>query len=536
MMRTPRSHLAIRAALVVTMVLGVGVVTGFAQYVGQLADWKEPATLRPQTTCSSLRSLTTYDFGIDSATLVPAQGDVPEFCHVQGQILPEIRFEVSLPTAWNGRFYMFGNGGFAGERFDNQGRLYRRNNGVQHGFAVAATNTGHDAVREPGASFVQNPQKLIDFAYRSVHMTATTAKSVIRAYYEAPPNKSYFEGCSEGGRQGMILAQRFPDDFDGLALGSGVINFVGNYVDGRNRALAAENISLDNIRLVADELYKQCDGRDGLVDGLIEDPRKCEFSPLEDVRRCQAGKPDKSCLTDEQALAFDKIYTGVRANGSQWYPGLPPASEVFAPTDQGTMRSGWDPWQISGTDPLKSNKRIWGESFFRYMATPGTPVDYLSFDPNRDLDKLRPLASLMNATDPDLSRFKNRGGKILQSWGFAEPALNPLMGIDYYDQVKATIGPSTTDFYRLFMIPGGFHCGGGVGLTHIDTLTPLVNWVERGVAPDRVVGERRVQGKVTRTRPLFPYPQTAKYTGSGSIDAAANFVCTAPDTSPTSSR
>ena len=521
---------AMTGVLTLAMTAAIGVATSDAQYTGLLENWTEPATLGPKTTCSSLRSLTTYDFGIDTATLVRAEGDRPEFCHVQGQIQPEIRFEVSLPTAWNGRFYMFGNGGFAGESFTAPGRLYRRDNGVKHGFAVAATNTGHDAVREPGASFAQNPQKLIDFAYRSVHMTATTAKSIMRAYYETPPTRSYFEGCSEGGRQGMTLAQRFPDDFDGLALGSGVINFVGNYVDGRKRALAMEKVSLDNIRVVADVLYAQCDAKDGLADGLIDDPRVCGFNPVRDVPRCKPGEggANAKCLTLERAEAFQTIYTGLEINGTEWYPGLPPAAEVFAPTSDGKTRSGWDPWQISGTDPLQSNKRMWGESFFKYMATPGSEIDYKSFDPTRDIAKLEPLARLMNALDPDLTRFKARGGKILQSWGFAEPALNPLMGINYYDSVKGKMGPSTTDFYRMFMIPGGFHCGGGVGITDIDTLTPLVNWVEHGLAPDRIVGERRLNGKTLRTRPICPYPQMEKYNGTGSIDEAANFVCAVP--------
>ena len=526
---THHRHALRLAVLTIAMTLAVGVTGSQAQYTGQLEEWKEPASLRPKTACSSLRGLTTYDFGIDTATLVPAQGDRPEFCHVRGLIMPEIRFEVSLPTAWNGRFYMFGNGGFAGESFTQPSRLYKRDNGVKHGFAVAATNTGHDAVREPGASFAQTPQKLVDFAYRSVHMTSTTAKTIMRAYYQQPPNKSYFEGCSEGGRQGMILAQRFPDDFDGLALGSGVIDFVGNYVDGRKRAIALEKVSLDNVKLVADTLYGQCDAKDGLTDGLIDDPRACGFNPVRDVPRCEAGQPNsKTCLTLEQAEAFQTVYSPLEVNGTEWYPGLPPAAEVFVPTASGELRSGWDPWQIGGADPLKSNKRIWGESFFKYIATPGSEVDYQSFDPSRDLSKLEPLAELMNALDPDLTRFKARGGKILQSWGFAEPALNPLMGLKYYESVKKTMGPSTTDFYRMFMIPGGFHCGGGAGITDVDTLTPLVNWVERGVAPERIVGQRKVGGSVVRTRPLCVYPAMEKYKGSGSIDDAANFVCAAP--------
>ena len=214
----------VRLTACLACVVGAGATFGTREAVAQpqsanFENWKEPLKGRaPKASCDHLRALTSYDFSIDSAVTVPAQGEVPEFCLVQGLILPEVRFEVALPKEWNGRLYMFGNGGYAGESLASPGRLANRNSAIGRGFATAQTNTGHDASREPLGTFASNPQKLADYAYRAVHVTAMTAKTVIRAYYDVPAAKSYFVGCSTGGRQGLISAQRFPDDFDGIVV------------------------------------------------------------------------------------------------------------------------------------------------------------------------------------------------------------------------------------------------------------------------------------------------------------------------------
>lgn len=467
----------------------------------------------PNAACRDLRALTGYDLSIDSATIIGAS------CFVRGQIQPEVRFEVALPGSWNRRLYMFGNGGFAGEPFTQPGRVLRRDAALAQGFAVAQTNTGHDGAREPLASFAVSPQKLIDYAYRAVHVTALTAKQLVRAYYGSPPSRSYFEGCSTGGRQGLVSAQRFPEDFDGIVAGAPVLDFTGTMVQfvKIQQALAATPRLEEKVALVSRKVYEKCDALDGLSDGLIDDPRRCPFDPSVDLPACSA-EASASCLTAAESNALRAVY-GAAAS----FPGFPVGAEVAAQTPSGP-RSGWDPWLVTRDGQPPTEVRF-AESFFKHMVTPGTEVNWQSFDPDRDMEKLRTVGALLDATETDLARFRARGGKILMYFGWADPGLNPLMGVSYYERVRETMGAGTADFFRLFMAPGMFHCGGGVGPSPADALTPLVEWVERGVAPDRLPGVLRSGEQVLRARPLCPYPQVAKYKGSGSVDDAASFSC-----------
>lgn len=491
-------------------------------------SWQDAAKPRaPVLACGHLRALTNYDVSIDAATVVPAQGEVPEFCLVQGQIVPEVRFEIALPTAWNGRLFMYGNGGFAGEPFTAGGRIGIRNQAIRRGFVTAATNTGHDAAREPLATFAANPQKLIDYAYRAVHVTAMTAKTIARAYFEAPVQRSYFVGCSTGGRQGLISAQRFPDDFDGIVVGAPVLDFTGTMVHfaAINQALSAAPISLDRVGMIADRVYGTCDGLDGVKDGLIEDPRRCPFDVGKDIPLCSGPADASACMTEAQVKALRLIYGGVTVDGATVMPGFPVGAEAAVPSASG-RRSGWHPWIIAeGQQPVALQ---FAESFFKEMATPGAPIDWRTFDPQRDGGRLAPIAALLNATDPDLSRFRKRGGKILMYFGWSDPALNPMMGVGYYERMRQAMGAGTEDFFRLFMMPGVLHCSGGLGPSEFDAITPLVAWVEQGVAPERLIATRRQGGKPVRTRPLCPYPMTAVFKGAGSIDDAASFGCAAP--------
>jgi hypothetical protein len=501
-----------------------------AQPTAQFENWKEQTPPKaPKAACADLRALTGYELSVDTAVLVPAQSGAPEFCRVEGQVLPEVRFEVSLPTAWNGRLYMFGNGGFAGESLAVGGRVARRNVAVSKGFAVAQTNTGHDGAREPLASFASNSQKLIDYAYRAVHVTAMTAKQLARAYYDTPPARAFFDGCSTGGRQGLISAQRFPEDFDGIVVGAPVLDFVGTMVHYSKvqQALASGPLSEEKVKLVAEQVYKKCDAVDGASDGLITDPRACRFDPAADLPRCTTASSG-ACLSDGDVATLNAIYGGVVVNGKQVFSGFPIGAEVFA-SSPGGPRSGWDPWIIRSGQPSVSFQ--FSETFFKYMATPGTEMDVRTFDAERDLAKLERISALLNATDPDLGAFRKRGGKILMYFGWADAGLNPLMGLNYYERVRETMGPQTPEFFRLFMMPGVFHCAGGVGPHFVDTLTPLVEWVERGIAPERIVASQRDGGKTTRTRPLCPHPMVAKYAGTGSLDDAASFSCVAVGTS-----
>ena len=509
-----------------------------AQNNSQFRSWKPGALagalqVKPREACQALVALTGYEFAVISATVLPATADTPGFCRVWGQIPPEIRFEVDLPAVWNGRLYMFGNGGYAGEALDGRGRVANAQRGLARGFVVAQTNTGHDAATEPLGSFAASPQKLIDYAFRAVHVTALTAKRLAQAYYGTAPRRSYFDGCSTGGRQGLISAQRFPDDFDGILVGAPVLDFTGTMIGYATiqRALAAAPIAPAKLKILADAVYAKCDAADGLADGLIDDPRRCAFRPAADLPACPDDADGPACFTAAQLKALETVYGGTKRSGADFFPGQQFGTEIAPPGAAGPMSAGaWVPWLI-GPANAQSIQTSFGETFFRYLAfgRPNLKYDWTSFNVDTDLDKVQWASTLLDATDPDLSRFRARGGKILSYHGWADPALNPLMAIRYYESVLARLGPTTPGFYRLFMVPGMLHCSGGVGVSSFDAFTPLVEWVENGAPPDTIVGSRTVDGKVSRTRPLCPYPQVARYKGLGSIDDAASFACAAPE-------
>jgi feruloyl esterase len=521
-MRQPMS--CVSGACLATLLFAAGALAQPAQFEG----WKEDRPLvAPTRACGALRALSGYEFAIDIAESVPAQAAAPAFCRVQGLIQPEIRFEVSLPVAWNGRLYMFGNGGFAGEPLAAGFRAGRRNLAVTKGFVAAQTNTGHDGTREPLATFAATPQKLSDYAYRAVHVTALAAKTLARAYYGSAPAFSYFDGCSTGGRQGLIAAQRFPDDFDGISVGAPVLDFTGtmaHYV-GVTRALQAGPVSEAKVKVLADATYARCDSADGVADGLITDPRTCGFDPDRDVPRCPPGAAGDTCLTAAEVASVKVLLGDLVVGGRRRFPGFPIGAEAAGPTPNGP-RTGWDPWIIRTGQPTIAFSFM--ESFFKHMATPGAEIDWKTFDAERDMATLDAIGTLLNATDPDLSAFRSRKGRILMWYGWADPALNPRMGLEYYERVSETMGKGTPEFFRLFMMPGVFHCSGGVGPDRLDTMTPLVAWVERGAAPDRLVASQRAGDKTTRTRPLCPHPQVATYKGQGSADMAESFVCAVP--------
>jgi feruloyl esterase len=400
---------------------------------------------------------------------------------------------------------------------------------LKHGFAVAATNTGHEALLEPLASFAVDRQKLLDYAYRAVHVTAMAAKQMVNTFYQAPVSHSYFDGCSTGGRQGLMSAQRFPEDFDGIVVGAPVLNFSGSLLRHvwRAQAIQTAPITKEKLSIVAERIYAKCDKLDGLADGLIDDPRKCPFHPATDLPMCSGDVDAPSCFTTAQIKTLEKIYDGVKINGKQFFPGQPLGAEIQAMGPNG-MSSGWEPWTITQTG--RSLDAQFGESFLRYIAfsKPDPQFDLSKFNFDSDVEKMSSTARLMDATDADLSRFQARGGKLVMYFGWADPALTPFMGIDYYEKVEAQMGLSTTDFFRLFMVPGMFHCRGGVGVSTFDALTPVVQWVEKTVPPDHIIGSRVLDEKVIRTRPLCPYPQVGKYKGSGSIEDASNFACAKP--------
>ena len=526
---------AARAALgAVTVMTAVAAchAQDFADLKRALVDYSK-AESEPRKPCEALARFKSKEIARISATMVPA-GEAAGHCRVTGLISPEIAFEVSLPTKWNGRFYMIGNGGHAGEAMDAPARVDQRNAALRIGFAFAQTNTGHDASKEPGASFVMsNPQKAIDYAYRAVHLTATTAKEVTKEYYGRSVSRAYWNSCSNGGRQGLIEAQRFAGDFDGIVAASPWVDQTGFTIGAmwNQKALSTAPVTPAKLALVGEKVIEKCDAIDGLKDGLIDDPRKCAFDPARDVPACSDGSDRPDCLTAAQAEAIAKVYSGPMSHGRGVFPGYMPGSEaVISNLFGGGSGSGWLNVIVATRPGAKPADFNLAEGTMRYLVpTPPKPdYDYQTFDFDRDIHLLDYWSTQADAKNPDLSKFRKHGGKLIMTYGWADSILQPLMGVNYYEQALAKNGPDTPEFFRLFMAPGMAHCGGGIGPDRHDSMTAVIDWVEKGKMPESMLASRVVNDQVVRTRPLCPYPQVARYSGEGSIDEAANFRCVTP--------
>jgi hypothetical protein len=495
-------------------------------------DYDTP-TLRPSAACARLAGFETEGLVEIEAQAIPAEEGAPAHCRVTGRLAPEITFEVGLPDAWNGRFYMIGNGGHAGQDPGSPQNRAQRAVAMRHGFATAATDTGHRALEEPGATFVlSNPQKAIDYAYRAVHLTAVTAKALADQHYGRPVQYAYWNSCSNGGRQGLIEAQRYPGDFDGIIANAPWVDQTGFALGAiwTQRALTEAPVPAEKLGLVADHVMATCDAVDGLRDGLIDDPRQCDFDPARDVPACQTGRDEASCLTPEQADTLAKIYTGPVSRGRPVFPGFMIGSEAVRRAPSGEATSGWLNLIVPAQpDDTPAVFRL-GEGTMQYLvfSPPRPDYDVLSFDFDHDLGVTERWAQAVNADDPDLADFRERGGKLLMTYGWADAVLQPMAGVDYYERVLETNGSETPDFARLFMVPGMAHCAGGVGPDQHDSMTAMIDWVEADVPPESLVASQVVDGTVVRTRPLCPYPQVARYNGSGSIDEAENFSCRLP--------
>ena len=493
------------------------------------------AELTPARSCESLAAYRGDEITEIRAEAIPAQEDSPAHCRVTGVLAPEIAFEVSLPDRWNGRFYMIGNGGHAGEALDDPLRVSQRNGAIRLGFAFAQTNTGHDARKEPGGTFVlSNPQKAIDYAYRAVHLTATTAKAITAHYYGKPVARSYWNSCSNGGRQGLIEAQRYPEDFDGLVVNAPWVSQTGFTIGAlwNQRAMSKVQLTPGKLLLLAGKVMEKCDAIDGLRDGVIDDPRRCDFDAARDVPSCASGPSSDECLTSEEAQAINDVYRGPHtSSGKPIFPGFMPGSEaLYVGFGSPTPASAWLNFIVPATPDGRAADFNLAENTMRYLVfdPPRPDWDYRTFDFDRDTALLDEWAKKVNADSTDLTAFQQRGGKILMTYGWADQVLQPMMGVNYYEEVLARYGEKTKDFFRLFMVPGMAHCADGHGTDRFDAVTAVIDWVEKGKAPDVLLASRVVDGKVVRTRPLCPYPQVARYTGSGSIDDAANFRCVDP--------
>ncbi len=500
----------------------------FADLKSALVDYSK-AELAPRKACDAMANFKSKEIVRINAATIPAGTAAPLYCKVTGVLAPGIAFEVSLPAKWNGRFYMIGNGGHAGENMEDPGRVSQRNEALRLGFAFAQTNTGHDSSKEPGGSFVlSNPQKAIDYAYRAVHLTAITAKDMTKSYYGKAVSKAYWNSCSNGGRQGLIEAQRYPEDFDGVIANAPWVDQTGFTIGAmwNQKALNEAPVSAAKMSMLAGKVMEKCDAVDGLKDGLIDDPRKCSFDARRDAPSCRPGTDSADCLTDAQAEAIMKVYGGPVSNGKPFFPGYMLGSEAVV--NGGT--SNWMNMIVAGQPNAKPADFNLAEGTMRYLVPvpPKPDYDYKTFDFNRDIPLLNDWSKKADAKNPDLSKFRKEGGKLLMTYGWADQILQPMMGVKYFEDAVLKNGPDTTDFFRLFMVPGMSHCSGGIGTDRFDPMTALVNWVEKGTAPATLPASRVVNGQVVRTRPLCAYPKVARYSGQGSIDDAANFSCVAP--------
>jgi hypothetical protein len=495
------------------------------------------ATLgRPNTTITTAESVTGGSF---KPPMGPAMENLPAFCRVAGVIKPasdsEIMFEVWLPSSgWNGKFYGVGNGGFAGSiAFPGLAPALRR------GFATAATDTGHEAGVTDAKWALGHHEKVVDFGYRAVHETAETAKAVIAAFYGDGPKKSYFSSCSNGGREALMEAQRYPADYDGIVAGAPANNWTHLISSGtwESQALVSDTanyIPASKLPALEAAALSACDANDGVKDGVIENPAACHFDPS--VLLCK-GDESNSCLTEAQLGTLKKIYTGPQdSKGKPMYIGYSPGGEPGP--------NGWGGW-ISGGGAGKSLQYAFGTNFFKYMVFDNPDWDINTFSVEHDMkvadDK---VGQILNATDANLKKFKDRGGKLIVYHGWSDAAIPPTNAIEYYRSVVAKMGAKQTDqFVRLFMVPGMQHCGGGPGPNSFgqtsevdsdaqhDINRAVEQWVENGVAPAQIIATKYKTANpasgVERTRPLCPYPQVAQWKGSGSTDDAANFTCAA---------
>lgn len=485
--------------------------------------------------CRDLRAQSDFDVAIVSARPIAAADGVPAHCRVDGVIRPEIGFQVNLPASWNGRFYMHGNRGYAGVRADTGRAATDRDAALAQSFATAFTDTGHDSATKPLATFAFNdPGQEIDYAFRAVHLTAETAKRLIRTYYGRPQAHAYWDGCSTGGREGLISAQRYPADFDGIIAGSPILNFADTQIAGvwneLSLSAAEPRLAIGQLDTLAAVIYARCDALDGLRDGLIDDPRRCPFDPLADLPSCE-GEPVESCFTESQRNALARVYGGVVSNGKPYFPGQPVGAEAegVSSFDDSSSASGWAVWLISPSGG-PGVQGLFGRSFLENLAFDVDRADYdwTGFDFDSDPQRMDRIRRILDATDPDLTAFARAGRRMIGYFGWADAALNPVMMTGYYEKVAASVDREIGEFYRLFMVPGMFHCRGGLGPDRFDAMRYLVNWVEHGIAPDRIVATQMRDGRTVRSRPLCPYPQVARYDGKGDADSASAFACVAP--------
>lgn len=509
-------------------------IIGSSAITGSVARASVPPDALGAAQCKALESA---DFSgiqeaptmVTQANLVEPSGEMPAYCQVEGYVTPNVGFNLVLPLSnWNGKFLERGCGGDCGISSTAE-VLNLCSDPLRRGYACIISDMGHKGWG--GLWAYNNLQAQVNFGYRGAHVIALAGKAITEYFYTKPPKYSYFSGCSTGGRQALVEAQRFPWDFDGIIAGAPWINdsdstmqYVWNDVVLSNKD-GKPLLSRDDLELVHNAALRKCDMDDGVKDGIIGNPLACNFDPGELV--CKSEKNSK-CITRAQADAVKKVYSGpTNSKGEKLYTGGSPIGSELA-------------WAGVGL----SNGNSWAIPYFRYEVLPPAGPNWQESDFNFDRDYKRfdggTQESLLNAANPDLRRFKSNGGKLILFQGGMDFDVVPANTIDYYQTVESTMGgrAQTQKFFRLFMIPGMEHCSGGPGAFAIDYLSYLENWVERGQAPDLMLGahvEGPIKGfplsrndHILFTRPVYPYPLQAKYTGSGDPNDASNFGSVEP--------
>ena len=528
-----------------------------------------PNVLRAQRSCEDLKNLALNHVTVTSAVSVEAgpmkppktpgpfpqpKGIVPRHCEVEGTARPtsdsEINFLLWLPyaDAWNGKYMQLGNGGWGGV-IPSAG-LART---LTLGYSVSATDDGHvaQALIPPDATFaIGHPEKLVDFGYRALHETALASKAILDAYYGKPNSHAYFFGCSDGGREAFVEAERYPEDFDGILAGAPANHWTHQIAgflwdEMAMHAKPGSKIPSAKLSLIQETALDQCDELDGVKDGLIENPLSCHFDPS--VLLCH-GADSSECLTQPELDTLKKIYSGPKdpATGEQIYPGYEPGSEADP--------FGWSAWILGDIQDEFAN------TFYGQAVHEDPQWDWHTADLHREVTLAeQKTAAILNSWSPDLRSFRDHGGKLIHYHGWSDSAVAPRDSVDYYERVQAFLSTypdprannpaSVESFYRLFMVPGMQHCAGGQGPTSFgngdvpagvsddadhDIVMALDRWVTQRIAPDRIIAtgalgadpKTGVKG-TPLTRPLCPFPAVAHYNGSGDTNAAENFSCVA---------
>jgi len=475
----------------------IGLVVLFAIVVG--LHLPETSTLFAEVSaCARLGDdaiLVERDAGIEVHWADVARLESLTYCRLVGTIDERIGFEVRLPIdEWNGKLLVQGCRAYCGVLMTDDA-----DDALARGYAVAGTDMGHEGKITEAHWAYDNAEAERDFADRATHFTAVAAKIIIDMFYDRRPARSYFRGCSTGGRQGLIAAVRHPDDFDGIVAGApvfmsrGTLNLLN--MGGVNLGAAPDDV-LDGeaLSLLHDRVLRQCDALDGTTDGVLDDPRACDVDPTDLI--CE-GDGGAGCLTRRQADAAARIYSGARAaDGGLLAPGPLAGSEL-----------NW----VAGITPRSGSTPFYyqlAEDSLRYLAfddDPGPAYSAAEFDLERDTPRMASTSTRMNPEATDLKAFRKRGAKMLLYHGWQDDSVSPLNSVDYYAEVAAAVGnlKKTQRFFRAFMVPGMNHCAGGPGPSDIDWLSALEDWVERDMAPNTLVG-RSPDGTARTLRPFNP--------------------------------